>query len=77
MQLGAFSSRARAEAHWKRLSTRYAQELGALTPRYVTGKSHSATVVRLQIAVSSRAQGKTLCEKLRSHAQSCVQVTSS
>lgn len=76
VQLGAFSSRARAEAHWKRLSTRFSQELSALTPRYVAGKSHSASVVRLQVAVSSSAQGKTLCEKLHSHAQSCVQVKS-
>lgn len=75
VQLGAFSSRAHAEAHWKRLSTRFAHELDALTPRYVVGKSHAANVVRLQVAVNSRAQGKALCEKLHAHAQSCVQVS--
>lgn len=74
VQLGAFSSRAHAEAHWKHLSTRFAHELGALTPRYVAGTSHSAAVVRLQVAVNTRAQGKALCEKLHAHAQPCVTV---
>jgi hypothetical protein len=74
VQLGAFSSRAHAEAHWKHLSTRFSHELGALTPRYVAGQSHSSAVVRLQVAVNSRAQGKALCDKLRAHAQSCVTV---
>jgi hypothetical protein len=75
VQLGAFRSRAGAENHWKHLTSRFSHELGSLTPRYVAGKSHAASVVRLRVAVSSRAQGKALCEKLRAHAQSCVQVS--
>ena len=75
VQLGAFSSRARAESHWKHLASKFSHELGSLTPRYVAGKSHAASVVRLQVAVNSRAQGKALCEKLHAHAQSCVQVS--
>jgi cell division septation protein DedD len=75
VQLGAFSSQARAESQWKRLSSRYSRELGALTPRYVASKSHSRGLVRLQVAVNSRAQGRALCEKLRAHAQSCVTVS--
>ena len=35
----------------------------------------SGWVVRLQLAVESRAQGKALCEKLKAHAQSCVTVS--
>lgn len=75
VQLGAFSSRARAESHWKHLASRFSRELAALTPRYVAGKSHTLSVVRLQVPVSSRAQGEALCEKLRAHAQPCVQVS--
>jgi len=75
VQLGAFSSRARAESQWQRLAARFARELGTLTPRYVAGKTRAGGVVRLQVAVNSRAQGKALCEKLRAHAQTCVNVS--
>lgn len=75
VQLGAFSTRAHAESHWKHLVSRFSHELASLTPRYVAGKSHTASVVRLQVAVNSRAQGKALCEKMHAHAQSCVQVS--
>ncbi len=75
VQLGAFSSRARAESYWKHLASRFSHELASLTPHYVAGKSHAAAVVRLQVSVNSREQGKALCNKLRAHAQSCVQVS--
>jgi SPOR domain len=76
VQLGAFSSQARAESSWKRLSSKYAHELGSLTPHYVAGKSHAGSVVRLQVTVSSRSQGKALCDKLRAQRQVCVPVGS-
>jgi hypothetical protein len=75
VQLGAFSSRARAESQWQRLAARFARELGTLTPRYVAGKTRAGEVVRLQVAVNSRAQGQALCEKLRARAQTCVNVS--
>jgi cell division septation protein DedD len=75
VQLGAFSTRAGAESLWKRLSSRYARDLGNLTPRYVAGKSKSGALVRLQVAVNSRAQGRALCDKLKAHGQSCVAVS--
>lgn len=74
VQLGAFESQAHAERHWKELERRFGHELSGLTPRYVKGKSHAAAVVRLQVAVSSRAQGRSLCQKLHAHAQACVPV---
>jgi hypothetical protein len=74
IQLGAYHSQASAESQWKHLSVRYAHELGSLTPRYVAGKVKSRSVVRLQVAVSSRAQAKTLCTRLRAHGQACVPV---
>jgi hypothetical protein len=75
VQLGAFSSQAHAESQWKRLSAKFSRELSSLTPRYLAGKSHAGAVIRLQVAVNSRAQGKALCEKLRAHAQTCVTVS--
>jgi hypothetical protein len=51
--------------------------LGALTPRYVAGKPKARGLVRLQVAVASRAQAKSLCAKLKAHAQSCVPVSAS
>jgi SPOR domain len=73
VQLGAFSSKAHAEWQWKRLTERFAHELGTLSPHYVLAKGRS--VVRLQVAVASKAQAKALCAKLKAHSQPCVQVT--
>jgi hypothetical protein len=74
VQLGAYHNQAGAESQWKRLSSKYARELSTLSPRYVAGKVKSQPVVRLQVAVSSRAQATTLCSKLRAHGQACVPV---
>ena len=76
VQLGAFSSKAHAEWQWKRLSARFAKELAALSPHYVVGKTPSRALVKLQVAVDSREQGKALCGKLRARGQSCVPVKS-
>jgi len=76
VQLGAFSSQAHAQWQWKRLSTRFSKELGALTPRYVPGKNGTRKLVRLQVGVASHAQATALCGKLKAHAQSCVPVKS-
>jgi hypothetical protein len=74
VQLGAYHTQAGAESQWKLLSGKYARELGSLTPRYVAGKVKSHPVVRLQVAVSSRAQATALCGKLKAHGQPCVPV---
>ncbi|HEY5020149.1 MAG TPA: SPOR domain-containing protein [Steroidobacteraceae bacterium] len=75
VQLGAFSSQARAESQWKLLKAKYSRELAALTPRYVAGKGKPKHLVRLQVGVASRAAALGLCEKLKKHAQSCVPVS--
>jgi SPOR domain len=74
VQLGAYHSQAGAESQWKRLSVKYARELGTMTPRYVAGQVKSHPVVRLQVPVSSRAQATALCRKLKAHGQPCVPV---
>jgi cell division septation protein DedD len=75
VQLGAFRSEASAASQWKRLSVRYARELGARTPRYVAGHSKRGKIVRLEVGVESRAEAKALCAKLKAHAQSCLPVS--
>jgi hypothetical protein len=75
VQLGAYSTRSRAESAWKALSAQFPHELKALQPRYVPGKIHARSIVRLQVGVSSRAMAKGVCSKLRKHAQSCVSVS--
>lgn len=72
VQLGAFSSKAHAQWQWKRLSARFAHELGALSPRYVAAPAKA--LVRLQVAVGSREQAKSLCARLRAHSQPCEPV---
>ena len=77
VQLGAFSSEARAQAQWKVLKAKYPHELSSLTPRYVGGgKVRPKQLVRLQVGVVSRAAALGLCQKLKKHAQSCVPVRS-
>jgi cell division septation protein DedD len=73
-QLGAFGSRASAVAAWEKLSARYGSELGALQPRYSSGKSGGKPVVRLQVRVGSVQQVRELCTKLKHHKQPCVAV---
>jgi cell division septation protein DedD len=75
VQLGAFSSEARAQAQWKKLKAKYEHELSSLTPRYVgAGKVRPRQLVRLQVGTVSRAAALGLCQKLKKHAQSCVLV---
>jgi len=70
-QLGAFSSRERAEQEWKSLHGRF-NELGALQPHYTTGKSGSQLVYRLQVGVASDQKVQDLCAKLKKRSQGCV-----
>ena len=71
-QLGAFSSRERAEQEWKTLHSRHGAELGALQPHYSTGKSGSQLLYRLQVGMSSSQQVVELCAKLRKVSQACI-----
>lgn len=71
-QLGAFATRAAAVAAWEKLSGRFGSELGALQPRYATGKSGGKTVVRLQVRVGTTQQVRELCARLKRQKQPCV-----
>ncbi len=71
-QLGAFSSRERAEQEWKTLHTRLGAELGALQPHYSTGKSGSQLLYRLQVGMTTPEQVSDLCARLKKRSQACI-----
>jgi hypothetical protein len=70
-QLGAFSSRARAEAGWQKLHGSVA-DLASLKPHYSVAKSGSENVYRLQVGVKTREQALTLCATLRKRSLACI-----
>jgi hypothetical protein len=75
VQLGAFSSKQRAQSQWKQLAARFPAELKSLKPDYVQGKSKHGTLYRLRVPVSSVAAAKGLCGTLKKRQQLCVPVT--
>ena len=75
-QLGAFSSRQRAEQEWKKIHARLGAELGSLQPHYSASKSGSQQLYRLQVGLASPQQVVELCAKLKKHSQSCIPVRS-
>ncbi len=74
VQLGAFSTRARAEVDWRSLQSKYASDLKGLKPRYAAGKSQGKPVVRLQVGLASAQRAEALCTSLKKRGQACVAV---
>jgi hypothetical protein len=74
VQLGAFSSKARAESQWKQLQAKFPSQLAALTPRYLAGKAAAKAVYRLQVSLPSSTQARELCNSLRKRSQACVPI---
>jgi cell division septation protein DedD len=75
VQLGAFSSKARAQSQWKQLQARFPTQLATLTPRYLPSKTSAKSVYRLQVALPSADQARELCNALKKHSQACVAAT--
>lgn len=71
IQLGAFSSEAKANAAWKSLSGRFSF-LGALSSSVIPVKSGDNTLYRLRAGAGGDAKG--VCAKLRVAGESCVVV---
>ncbi len=69
VQLGAFSSRARAEAAWSRLVAKYG--LPGLTPRYISTTSGDQTLFRLRTTPPDAA---ALCARLAAAGDPCTEV---
>jgi len=75
VQLGAFSSQARAEAAWRKISGRFVSQLKALKPHYaVVQKAHAKPVVRLQLGLDTAEHARALCATLKQGSQPCIPV---
>lgn len=72
VQLGAYSSHAKAEAAWSAAAKRHKAELGGVKHQIQAGKSGAAKVYRLRVAQSSEAAARSLCDRLKGRHQTCV-----
>lgn len=79
VQLGAFPTRAQAEATWQRVTRRYPYL--ASKPKMVNtvevralGGGRGTRMYRLQLGTSSQAQSAVICQQLERARQSCVVV---
>lgn len=70
VQIGAFSSRATAEAKWNQM-VRQHSALDGVRYRIVEGQADMGTVYRLQALADDLAGAKTLCNRLRSSGLEC------
>lgn len=73
-QLGAYTSKASAEAAWRKLGTRFPGQLKPLQPHYVVATSHGRHVVRLQVSLPSAQRVHELCARLKQQSQGCLPV---
>lgn len=70
VQVGAYGSRARAEAGWQTL-TRSSDALSGVRYRIVKGEADIGTVYRLQALASNRAAADQLCNALKADGLPC------
>ncbi|NJC05358.1 hypothetical protein GGQ97_001151 [Sphingomonas kaistensis] len=79
VQLGAFPTRAQAEANWQRITRRYPYLISK--PKMVNtvdvrglGGGRPTRMYRLQLGTSSQAQSVVICQQLERAGHSCVVV---
>lgn len=70
VQVGAYSSRAAAEAGWQQLAGRL-PPLDGRSHRVVEGTADSGSIFRLQAVAGSVAEAETLCRALRAAGGDC------
>ena len=70
IQVGAYSTRAQAEAGWSQLSGRY-EALQGRSHRVVQGTADSGTIYRLQAVAGSAAEADTLCRAVKAAGGDC------
>lgn len=70
VQVGAYSSRADAEAGWQRLSGQ-TDVLSGVGHRIVAGRADIGTVYRLQAVGGDRAGARALCDRLKADGIAC------
>lgn len=74
VQLGAFTTEARARAEWQRLNRTYGEVLAGLTSSIEAVQSSPGTLYRLRAATPGEAKSRSICEALRARGQACVVV---
>ena len=74
IQLGAFSTEAKAHAEWERVARAHGSVLAGLAPAVVAVKSGGSTLYRLRAATPGEAKSRSICEALRAKGQACVVV---
>lgn len=70
VQVGAYSSRADAEAGWRRLVGQ-TEALSGVSHRIVAGRADIGTVYRLQAVGGDKAGAKSLCDRLKTAGVAC------
>jgi hypothetical protein len=70
VQVGAFSTQAKAEAEWARLKGQHSA-LSGVAHRVVAGQADIGTVYRLQAVAGDAASANALCGKLKAAGVSC------
>ena len=70
VQVGAYSTRAQAEAGWSQLSTRY-EALKGRSHRVLEGTADSGTIYRLQAVAGSVAEADALCRSVKAAGGDC------
>lgn len=73
IQLGAFSSKAKANLEWKRVSGAYS-DLQGLTSQVIAAQTSAGKLYRLQVSVASKDRGRAICKALAAHKQPCIYV---
>lgn len=74
VQLGAFSSEAKANESWQAARTKFPRELGALQSHVAKSKTSAGQLYRLQASVADEARARSLCATLKTRGQACVVV---
>ena len=74
IQLGAFSSDAKARQEWSRITGKFKSELAGLTPQFVSARKNGSTIVRLQADTGSASRASSVCAALSSRGQGCFSV---
>jgi SPOR domain len=71
VQVGAFSSKDKAEAAWTQLGTKASGALSGVSHRVVQGTAEAGTVYRLQAVAPDAGAAQALCSKLKAAGISC------
>lgn len=72
VQVGAYSSKAAAEADWSKLAGKAGGVLSGVSHRVVAGSADNGTIYRLQAVAPDAAAANALCGKLKSAGISCM-----